>query len=72
MWKKRNPRALLVGMPSGAATVEDSAGGPQKVKSRVIVLSDNSTLESKPKRIESMFCKRCLHTHVRGYIARNS
>ena len=32
MWGKGNPRALLVGVQSGAATVENSMEGPQKIK----------------------------------------
>ena len=32
MWRKRNPNALLVGMQTGAATVENSIEFPQKTK----------------------------------------
>ena len=32
MWKKGNSRALLVGMQTGAATVENSMEIPQKIK----------------------------------------
>jgi len=32
MWRKRNPHALLVGMQTGAATVENSMEFPQKIK----------------------------------------
>ena len=32
MWRKQNPRALLVGMQIGAATVESSVEIPQKIK----------------------------------------
>ena len=32
MWRKRNPSALLVGMQTGAATVENSMEFPQKTK----------------------------------------
>ena len=32
MWRKGNPFALLVGMQTGAATVESSMGIPQKIK----------------------------------------
>ena len=32
MWRKGNPCALLVGMQSGAATVENSVELPQKLK----------------------------------------
>ena len=33
MWRKGNPHALLVGMQTGAATVESSVEIPQKIKS---------------------------------------
>ena len=33
MWRKGNPFALLVGMQTGAATVESSMEIPQKIKS---------------------------------------
>ena len=32
MWRKENPSALLVGMQTGAATVENSMEFPQKIK----------------------------------------
>ena len=32
MWRKGNPSALLVGMKTGAATVENSMEFPQKTK----------------------------------------
>ena len=32
MWRKGNPSALLVGMQTGAATVESSMKFPQKTK----------------------------------------
>ena len=32
MWRKGNPFALLVGMQTGAATVENSMKIPQKIK----------------------------------------
>ena len=34
MWRKGNPRALLVGMQTGAATVENSREVPQKITNR--------------------------------------
>ena len=34
MWRKGNPFALLVGMQTGAATLENSMEVPQKVKNR--------------------------------------
>ena len=35
MKTKRNPSALLVGVQTGAATVENSMGFPQKIKNGV-------------------------------------
>ena len=32
MWRKGNPHALLLGMQTGAATVESSMELPQKIK----------------------------------------
>ena len=32
MWRNGNPLALLVGMPTGAAALEDSVEVPQKLK----------------------------------------
>ena len=32
LWRKRNPSTLLVGMQTGAATVENSVEFPQKTK----------------------------------------
>ena len=43
MWRKENPCALLMGMYVGAATMENSMEGPQKIKNRAIILSSNST-----------------------------
>ena len=34
MWRKRKPRALLVEMQTGAATLKNSMEVPQKVKNR--------------------------------------
>ena len=34
MWRKGNPLALLVGMQTGAATLENSMEVPQKIKNR--------------------------------------
>ena len=32
MWRKGNPSALLLGMQTGAATVENTIEFPQKIK----------------------------------------
>ena len=34
MWRKGNPLELLVGMQTGAATLENSVEAPQKIKNR--------------------------------------
>ena len=34
MWRKGNPSALLVGMKTGVATVENSTEFPQKIKNK--------------------------------------
>jgi len=39
MWRKRNPRALLVGMQTGAANLENSMEVPPKVKNRTTLFS---------------------------------
>ena len=37
MWRNRNPVALLVGMQTGAAALENSVEVPQKIKNRSIL-----------------------------------
>jgi len=37
MWRKRNTLALLVGMQTGAAPVEDSLEVPPKIKNRTTI-----------------------------------
>ena len=43
MWRKGNPSALLVGMQTGAATVENSMEFLQKPKNGTAFLPNNST-----------------------------
>ena len=43
MWSKGNPHALLVGMQTGAATVENNMDFPQNTKNRTAYLSRDST-----------------------------
>ena len=35
IWQKENPCALLVEIQTGAATIENSKEGPQKIKNRI-------------------------------------
>ena len=41
MWEKGNLHALLVGVQTGEATVEDCTEVPQKVKNRTTLQSSN-------------------------------
>ena len=43
MQRKRNPFALLVGMQTGVATLENSVGVPQKIKNRTTLQPSNCT-----------------------------
>ena len=43
MWRKENPLALLVGMQTGAATLEKSMEVLQKVKNRTTLQVSNYT-----------------------------
>ena len=48
-WRKGNTLALLVGMQTGAATLENSMEVPQKVKNRTTLQSSNSTIRYLPE-----------------------
>ena len=39
MWRKGNPSALLVGMQTGEATVENSMESPQKIQKGALALN---------------------------------
>ena len=43
MWRKGNPFAVLVGMQTGAATLENNIEVPHKVKNRTNLRSSNCT-----------------------------
>ena len=43
MWRNGNPLALLVGMQTGAATLENSVEVPHKIKNRITLRPSNST-----------------------------
>ena len=46
MWRKGNPSSLLVGMQTGAATVENSVEFPQKTKNGTDFLPSNSSAKN--------------------------
>ena len=59
MWRKGNPSALLVGVQTGAATVENSMEMPQKIKNRNSLDSDSTSgnIPKNPKTpIEKNIC----------------
>ena len=64
MQSKRDPRALLVGMQTGAVTMENSMEVPQKIKNRTTLVSSNSTTGYLPKEYRNMNSKRCMHPYV--------
>ena len=41
MWRNRNPLALLVGMQTGAATLENSVEVPPNIKNRTTLRPSN-------------------------------
>ena len=43
MWRKENPLALLVGMQTGAAAMENNVEVPQKIKNRTTLGPSNCT-----------------------------
>ena len=49
MWRNGNPLALLVGMQTGAATLENRVEVPQKVKNRPILRPRLSTTRNLSK-----------------------
>ena len=54
MWRKGNPRALLVGIWIGAATMENSKEGPQKKKNRTTIRYNNSFTGISLKEMKSL------------------
>ena len=62
VWRKGNPLTLLVGMSTGAATMENSMEVPQKTKTRVAIGSSNPT----PGHIsrQNYNLKRYMHPYV--------
>ena len=64
MWRKRNPRALLVRKQTGAATLENSVEVPQKVKNRTTKQSSNPTIGYLPTKYKSTNLKGFMHAYV--------
>ena len=74
MRRKRNPCALLVGMQTGAATLENKYGAPflKKVKNRTTLWSSNCTTGYLPKEYENTNSKGYVHSYVYCSIIYNS
>jgi len=72
MWRKRNTHALLVGMQTGAATMEDSMELPQKFKNRTTLSSRNHTTWYLPKEYENTNSKGYMQPYVYCSIIYNS
>ena len=49
MWRNGNPLALLVGMQTSAATLENNVEVPQKIKHRTTLWPSNSTTRNLSK-----------------------
>ena len=64
MQRKGNPLAPLVGMQTGAATLENSMEVPQKAKNRTTLGSSNHTTRYSPKQYKSANSKRYKHPDV--------
>ena len=69
---KSNPPALLVGMQTGTATVENNMEVPQKVKNRTTQQSSNHTTRYLPKEYENTNSKGYMHPYVYSSIIYNS
>ena len=72
MWRKGNPRALLVGMQIGAAKMENSMEVPQRIKDRTTIESSNSTSRYFSKEKKAIKSKICMNPYVHCSIINNS
>ena len=61
MWRKKNPCALLVGMKTGAATMENHMEVAQKFKNRVTILSGIPTTGYLLEEYKNTYSKRYMH-----------
>ena len=61
MWRKGNPRALLVGIQIGSASVEESMEFPKTIKNRTTFWPNNSTSRNISKEIQSTNLKEYMH-----------
>ena len=72
MWRKGNPLALLVGMQTGAATLENSMEVPQKVKNSATLQPSNYITRYLSKGYKHSDSKGHLHPNVYSRNVHNS
>ena len=72
MWRKGNPLALLVGMQTSAATLENSTEVPQKIKNRITLWPSNCTTRNLSKGYRSAYLKEDMHPNVYSSTINNS
>ena len=70
MWRKGNPRTLVVVKYIGAVTMENSLEVSQKTKNRIVIWSNNPT----PGHISRQNCnlKKYTHPYVHSSTIHNS
>ena len=64
MGRKGNSHTLLVGVQTGAATMENSMKIPQKIKNRTTIRSSSSTAGYLSKEYENTNSKRYMYPNV--------
>ena len=72
MWRIRNSLALLVGMQTGAATLENSVEVPQKIKNRSTLRPSNSIARNLLKGYRSTDAQGHLYPNVYSSTLNNS
>ena len=72
MWINGNSLAPLVGIQTGAATLENSVEVPQKIKNRIILQSSNCTARNLSKGYRSADLKGHMHPNVYSSAINNS
>ena len=72
MWRKWNPLALLVGMQTGAVTLENSVEVPQKIKNRITLQLNDSTTGNLSKGYRNADSQGNMHPNVYSSAINNS
>ena len=64
IWRKGNPLALLVGIQTGIASLENCVEGPQRVNNRATLQPSNCTVGDLPQRYRCNEMPGHLHPDV--------